>query len=160
LLVDKNMVDGDVGYMRIVLGDYPNIITVEPPLVLGIFTLLCQAQVPCDESVLADPTQTLVATSVSKYGMQQGYKGVLKSQFYTVNDLAVIPTFVRSGRFSYAIYPSSAQELQRLDAAKLRYVKLFDANLYHVLNKKYAYMAEDIRQALQQTLQQRQQAQP
>lgn len=161
LLVDKNIVDGDVGYMRIVLGEYQHIITVEPPLVSGIFTLLCQPNILCDASVLADSRQTVVATSVSKNGMEQGYKGVLKSQFYTVNDLAVIPSFITSGRFSYAIYPSSETELQRLDSATLRYVKLFDANLYHVLNEKYAYMADDISQALRQTLQERrQQASP
>ncbi len=155
LLVDKNVVDGDVGYMRIVLDGYANIISIEPPLVSGIYTLLCQPNLPCDPSVLSDPEQTIVTTSVSKHGLEKGYRVAIRSQFYVVNDLAMIPKFVSSGRFNYAIYPSTATELKLLNPAELLYVTLFDANLYHVLHKKYAFMAKDISAALKQSLAER-----
>ncbi len=152
LLVDKNLVDGDVGYMRIVLAGYQNIITVEPALVSGVFTLLCQPTLPCTPAVLADAEQTVVSTSVSKNGMDVGYRGEMRSQFYIVNDLALIPRFIRSGRFNYAIYPTTEKELAQLDQTGLRYVKLFQSDLYHVLHKKYAFMAADISAALAATL--------
>ncbi len=155
LLVDKNIVDGDVGYMRIVLEGYPNLISIEPPLVSGIYTLLCQPGLRCVPEVLADASQTIVTTSVSKNGLEKGYRAAIHSQFYVVNDLAMIPKFVSSGRFHYAIYPSTEQELQRLDPAELQYVTLFEASLYHVLHKKYAFMADDVSQAFKQTLQER-----
>ncbi len=155
LLVDKNIVDGDVGYMRIVLEGYPNLISIEPPLVSGIYTLLCQPGLRCEPEVLADASQTIVTTSVSKNGLEKGYRAAIHSQFYVVNDLAMIPKFVSSGRFHYAIYPSTEQELQRLDPAELQYVTLFEASLYHVLHKKYSFMADDVSQAFKQTLQER-----
>lgn len=34
-------------------------------------------------------------------------------------------------------------------------IKLFDANIYHVLDKKYAFMTEEINQAIQLTIQER-----
>jgi hypothetical protein len=155
LLVDKNIVDGDVGYMRIVLGGYNNLFTIEPPVVLGVYTILCRPQLICASAVLADKEKTIIATSVSKHGLLQAYKGTIKSQFYTVNDLSLIPEFVRLGRFNYAIYPTTEKELQRMSTGELRYVRLFEANLYHVLHKKYRFMAAEISQALQQTLDER-----
>lgn len=155
LLVDKNVVDGDIGYMRIVLEGYPNIISIEPPLVSGIYTLLCQAKIPCHAEVFTDPNQTIVTTSISKNGLKKGYPKAIHSQFYVVNDLAMIPKFISSGRFGYAIYPSTAAELKLLDPVKLQYVQLFEANLYHVLHKKYRFMAKDISAALQLALDKR-----
>lgn len=159
-LVEKNILDGDVGYMRIVLGDYHNLITLEPPLVLGIFTLLCRVEVECNASVLADSQQTIVATSVTQNGLRRGYPGKLHSQFYTVNDLSLIPQLLSVGRFDYAIYPTIASELWRIQTDKLHFVTLFEANLYHVLHKKYAFMAADISKALQQVMDKKQQLQP
>jgi len=155
LLVDKNLVDGDVGYMRIVLAGYQNIITVEPALVSGIFTLLCKPQLKCTPAVLADAQQTIVSTSVSKNGMDVGFRGEIHSQFYIVNDLALIPKFIRNGRFDYAIYPTTEQELAQMDLTGLQYVKLFQSDLYHVLHKKYAFMAPEISAALAATLAQK-----
>lgn len=155
LLVDKNIVDGDVGYMKIVLGGYDNLFTIEPPVVVGVYTILCRPQLVCHPSVLADETHTIVTTSVSKNGLLRGYSDVIKSQFYTVNDLSLIPDFIRLGRFDYAIYPTTEKELQRLPKDQFNYVRLFESNLYHVLNKKYAFMAAEISQALQQTLDER-----
>jgi len=155
MLVENNVVDGDVGYMRIVLEGYSNIISLEPPLISGIYTLLCQPKLPCKPSVLSDPEQIIVTTSVSKLGLEKGYRVAIRSQFYVVNDLATIPKFVSSGRFEYAIYPSTASELELLNPAELRYVTLFDANLYHVLHKSFAFMAEDVSTALKQTLAER-----
>lgn len=159
-LVEKNILDGDVGYMRIVLADYHNLISLEPPLVLGIFTLLCRAEVECNAAVLADRTQTIVATSVTQHGMRRGYPGKLQSQFYTVNDLSLIPQFLSLGRFDYATYPTIASELWRIQTDELQFVTLFDANLYHVVHKKYAFMAADISQALQQVIDKKQQQRP
>jgi hypothetical protein len=155
LLVDKNLVDGDVGYMRIVLAGYQNMITVEPALVSGIFTLLCKPQLKCTPAVLADAQQTIVSTSVSKNGMDVGFRGEIHSQFYIVNDLTLIPKFIRNGRFDYAIYPTTEQELAQMDLTGLQYVKLFQSDLYHVLHKKYAFMAPEISAALAATLAQK-----
>lgn len=152
LEVADNAVDGDVAHMRIVLNGFDNMLAIEPPLLTGIFTLLCQPELPCDPAVLSDPQQTIVTTSVSKIALLQGYRVAIRSQFYVVNDLAVIPTLVSSGRFRYAIYPSSAAELKSLNPQTLRYVQLFSAPLYHVLHKKHALLATDISAALQQTL--------
>lgn len=159
-LVEKNILDGDVGYMRIVLGDYHNLISLEPPLVLGIFTLLCRVEVQCSAAVLADSKQMIVATSVTQNGMRRGYAGKLQSQFYTVNDLSLIPQFLSLGRFDYAIYPTIASELWRIQTDELQSVTLFEANLYHIVHKKYAFMAADISQALQQVIDKKQQQQP
>lgn len=158
-LVEKNILDGDVGYMRIVLGDYHNLISLEPPLVPGIFTLLCRVEVECSAAVLADSKQMIVATSVTQSGMRRGYTGKLHSQFYTVNDLSLIPQFLRLGRFDYAIYPTIATELWRIQTDALQSVTLFEANLYHIVHKKYAFMAADISQALQQVIDKNQQQQ-
>ncbi len=155
LLVDKNIVDGDVGYMKIVLGGYNNLFTVEPPVVVGVYTILCRPELICTPAVLADKEKTIIATSVSKHGLLQAYKGTIKSQFYTVNDLSLIPDFVRLGRFNYAIYPTTEKELQRISTDDLHYVRLFEANLYHVLHKKYRFMAAEISHALQQALNER-----
>ncbi len=155
LLVEKNLLDGDVGYMRIVLDDYKDLITLEPPLVLGIFTLLCKPEVVCDVSVLADPKNTVVATSATKNGVVKGFKGELASQFYIVNDLSAIPKFISSGRFNYAIYPTTRQDIGQFTQKNVQYIELFDASLYHVLNKKYAFMADEISQAIQLTMQER-----
>lgn len=155
LLVEKNLLDGDVGYMRIVLDDYKDLITVEPPLVLGIFTLLCKTDVVCEASELANSSNTVVATSATKNGLVKGFKGELASQFYIVNDLSAIPKFISSGRFNYAVYPTTRQDIARFAQKNVKYIELFDANLYHVLNKKYAFMAEEISQAIQLTIQER-----
>ncbi|WP_158970921.1 hypothetical protein [Paraglaciecola sp. L3A3] len=151
-LVENNKIDGDVGYMRIVLGGYNNLITVEPPIVLGIFTLLCQPQIPCNIEVLADETVTLVSTSATQKGLEKGYKGKLKAQFYPVNNISIIPEFISLKRFKYAIYPTSEKDLWRLNTADYQFVKLFDSALYHVLNKKYQFMADDVGKALQKTI--------
>ncbi|MGO4892034.1 hypothetical protein [Flavobacterium sp. W21_SRS_FM6] len=151
-LVEDNKVDGDVGYMRIVLNDYKNLITVEPPVIMGIFTLLCQPHIPCTDEILADENQTLVVTSATQKGLEQGFKGELKTQFYTVNNISLIPEFISMKRFKYAIYPTSEKDLWRIKTADYQHVKLFESSLYHVLNKKYQFMADDISQALQLTL--------
>jgi len=138
--------------MRIVLDEYNNLIAIEPPLVLGIFTLLCQPNIPCDSDILSDKNQTLVATSATQTGLNQGYKGALSAQYYTVNHISLIPKFISMKRFKYAIYPTSEKELWRIKTPDIQYKILFDANLYHVLNKKYQFMAADISRALQDTL--------
>ena len=60
LLVDKNIVDGDVGYMKIVLGGYNNLFTVEPPVVVGVYTILCRPELICTPAVLADKEKELM----------------------------------------------------------------------------------------------------
>ncbi|MEP1447438.1 MAG: hypothetical protein ABJK37_15145 [Paraglaciecola sp.] len=152
-LVEEAKIDGDVGYMRIVLGGYNNLITVEPPVVLGIFTLLCQPGLACNADVLADEKLTIVTTSATQTGLLKGYKGVVNAGFYEVNNISVIPDFVSVKRFKYAIYPTSEKDLWRLNTANLNYVKLFDSNLYHVLHKKYQFMADEVEIALTQTIQ-------
>ena len=151
-LVEENSLDGDVGYMRIVLSGYHNLITIEPPVVVGIFTLLCQPTIACTKDILTDKNQTVVTTAATLVGLQQGYKQEITSQFYTINNLSLIPEFIAIKRFKYAIYPTSEKDLWRIEAPDYQYVKLFDSNLYHVLNKKYAFMADEIGQALQATL--------
>jgi hypothetical protein len=151
-LIESNKIDGDVGYMRIVLDEYNNLITLEPPVAMGIFTLLCQVEIPCNEEVLTDENQTIVITSATQNGLFHGFKGNIKAKFYTVNNISIIPEFISVKRFKYAIYPTSEKDLWRLQTGNYQYAKLFESNLYHVLHKKYQFMADEISQALQSTL--------
>lgn len=150
-LLEGSVIDGDVGYLLSELTELDNIFIIEQPVTSAFYTLLCQAEVPCSEAVLADEKHILVSTVASKNAFLSQYKGTLKSQFYTVNNISLIPNFIIEKRFEYALYPTTLNELWRLKAADYQYIKLLEFNLYHVLNNKYAFMAADIRQALQQS---------
>ncbi|WJG09951.1 hypothetical protein [Aliiglaciecola sp. LCG003] len=154
-LLEDNLIDGDVGYLLSEVTDYENIFFVEPPVTTAFYTLLCQPNSPCSESVLLDETQILVSTVASKNGFLNGYKGEVKNQFYTVNNLSLIPQFITEKRFDYAIYPTTSDELWRIQTADFQHVKLHQFNLYHVLIKKYQFMADEVSQALQEALKER-----
>jgi hypothetical protein len=151
-LVESGDVDGDVGYMKIVSSGYNNLIALEPPVVSGIFVLLCRPELICAESVLFDSSETMVTTSATVEGAQKRYQQPFQINPYIVNNINVIPDFISKKRFRYALYATSQSEMWRVGKESIKHIELFDASVHHTLNEKYESFVPLISAAIAQAI--------
>lgn len=150
--VDDGSVDGDVGYMKLVIGGYPNVMPVPPAVVSGIFVLLCAPSIDCEPSLLTESNVTVAMTSAIQKGIVGHYGNEFSAKLYIVNNISVLPELLKKNRVRYAIYATSPDQMWRLKEEAFNHRILFDANVYHIINRKYAHMQHMISKALAESI--------
>lgn len=151
-LASKGVTDGDTAYSDLLVDFYDNLITVGPELIQSHFVLLCHVSVPCDSTVLNNPNKTVVLTDASRDGLEYKLKDQLKSELYSINSLSRIPKLINERRLVYGIYVVADLEANLAEYPNLRFVHLFTTKTHHILNDKYAYMANDVAKSMQQVM--------
>jgi hypothetical protein len=150
--IKKGLVDGDVVFSSLLVKNYPELLLIEPPLVRSIFLLLCQPQLPCNKTILSDPTKLIASTGASQNGLMQTFGKQLKVHFYLINNLAIIPQLITEKRFDYGVYVMNATQLEQVNPNDFHYSELFRSDSFHILHPKYAFLKADVEGALRQVM--------
>lgn len=151
-LASKGVTDGDTAYSDLLVDFYDNLITVGPELIQSNFVLLCHVSAQCNASVLEDPNKTVVLTDASRDGLEYKLMDQLKSKLYSINSLSRIPKLIDGRRLVYGIYVVADLQSNLAAYPNLRFVHLFTTKTHHILNDKYAYMANDVAKSMQQVM--------
>lgn len=150
--ISKGLLDGDVVFSRLLLRDYPELLIIEPPLVMSIFVILCQPTLVCNEQVLFDTKEQIVLTDASHNGLKVWYGDKLRVGFYLINNLATIPQLVSDRRVKYGMYVMSESQLAKINRKDFHYTELFRTKSYHILNPKFGFMKKDVEAAIRQVI--------
>jgi hypothetical protein len=150
--VESGEVDGDIAYSDLLLKGYDNLVKIEPPFASSVFVLLCAPDVPCNQDVLFDNNNAIVSTDISFKGLQDVYDTPLSEGFYSINNLSVIPDLLAQKRFQYGIYVLAESQDLSAEFQNLKMITLLKTQTHHTINKKYAFMKEQINEALQLSL--------
>lgn len=151
-LVAKGVTDGEAVYSDLLIHSYPNLLIVEPPFFQSIFILLCHKSVSCAQQILKDERKTLVLTDASLEGLQIKYQQDLKMQLYSINSLDRIPKLIESGKMSYGIYVTTADDTSLTDYHNLQSTPLFTSSTYHILNEKHKALIPAVSAAIKAVL--------
>ncbi|MGJ8680035.1 hypothetical protein [Paraglaciecola sp.] len=146
--VNNELVDGDVAYSDLLLKGYDELIKIRPKLMDSVFVLLCKPSIVCNQQVLFDSKQTFAATDSSKSGLDIWFDNTLSASFYAINDLSVIPKLISENRVQYGVYVLGKDQQVPFDVQKLNLAPLFTTSTFHTVHKKYAFMKDEIGQAL------------
>ncbi|MFT4938871.1 MAG: hypothetical protein ACI88A_001902 [Paraglaciecola sp.] len=150
--VDQGITDGEVAYSDLLVSKYQNLLIVGPVLVSSVFVIICHESVTCGREVLNDKSKVLVLTDATKDGMEVMFKDKFEIELYLINRLNQIPQLLSEGRFQYGIYVIAKEEIGKIKFSKLNYEILFETQTHHIINRKYAHLANAISKAISQVL--------
>jgi hypothetical protein len=151
-LIEQGVTDGDVAYSDLLVSKHQNLLKVGPVLGTSVFVLICNKSVVCEPEVFSDKSKTLVLTDATKGGLEVMFGDEFEVELYIINRLNQIPELLTEGRFQYGIYVFAKKEIGNTKFPKLQYQVLFETQTHHIINYKYAHLANDISKAMSQVL--------
>lgn len=151
-LLADGVIDAEAAFSDLLITPHPNLIAIGPSLGQSIFILICHKSVTCQQSILMDSTKQIVMTDSSKDGLMLTYGASLKAITYAINSLERIPKLLDGQRFSYGIYVVSDLESALKAYPDLQIAELYRTQTHHILNDKYAFLAERLGQAISEHL--------
>lgn len=144
--------DAEAAFSELLIKPYPNLIAIGPSLTQSVFVLVCHKSVPCEQSVLFDNTQQVVMTDSSRDGLKLTFGARLQAEIYSINSLDRIPQLLDDRRLSYGVYVVSKLEGALKSHPHLRMVELYRTHTYHILNDKFAFLADRLGSAISEQL--------
>jgi hypothetical protein len=151
IAVESGDVDGDIAYSDLLLKGHDTLVKIEPPLVTSAFVLLCVPDVECNLDVLFDDN-VIVSTDTTYKGLVSFYPQPLSDNFYTINNLPIIPKLLIQERFKYGIYVFGESQDVSPEIEHLKVVELFKTQTHHTIHNKYEFMKDKISAALQRSM--------
>ena len=143
-LLNDGEFDADALRLKSMIAKYPNVIAVEPPLIVGKLILLCIENVVCDHSVLAQKNAVILTTEgiipyLADYNVQ--------AQLEVIPLFPTILTMIKAQRVSFALFVGD----ESIEALKnYKQVALQDITIYHAINKKHADLLPLIQQKIRE----------
>ncbi|HBN88134.1 transporter substrate-binding domain-containing protein [Rheinheimera aquimaris] len=148
LLLDMGLTDIDVLRIGRNANDYPNVLTIQPPLAIGELLLVCTQTVVCDRSVLENEKVTIISNRGNLMALQQFN---IKSKIIYNENLTDILDILRKREIQYALQGTLLDTADKL-AGEFQVVRLRAFELNHVINRKHAPLSEKLQQAIETRL--------
>lgn len=147
--VQNHRLDGDLARAKQVIDMHEGLIAVGPVFDRAKIILICQLQVPCNQNILNDPSQIVMAPSIVKYFRKTSK---ISAELY---ERPMTPEFVslfNSKKYDYAFFflTQSNKYAHRFQDAVL--YPLQNVEAFHVLHEKHAHLSDQITQEMRKVL--------
>ncbi|TWX68065.1 hypothetical protein ESZ36_12420 [Colwellia demingiae] len=148
----KGIIDGNVIKPLFRIKQYENLIAVSQPIDNARFVVFCRVSKPCNPNILQNPKNTILMGVGSKVF---AYSDDWHAQVYKISDLGNFKELFESKKFDYFTYVLSQKTHYQHNFKNVKYFILYEEQVYHVLHKKYAFMQEQVNNAIKQILAER-----